>query len=150
MCCSEHTLKLVQLREYKLVDPEAEKRLCHCPPCLIKREHLKNAEPWRGTKNFLTKVVIVFGWLILIFLAYKVSQFDYEMANFDPYEILGISPGSSQAEVKKAYRRLSLILHPDKDTGNEKEFMKLSKAYQVILSKTFLVTLLFLMAYFRL
>lgn len=118
-------------REYKLVDPEAEKKLCHCSQCLIKREYLKNAEPWRGTKNFLTKLVIVFGWLILIFLAYKVSQFDYEMANFDPYDILGISPGSSQAEVKKAYRRLSLILHPDKDTGNEKEFMKLSKAYQV-------------------
>lgn len=61
-----------------------------------------------------------------------MSQFDYEMANFDPYEILGISPGSSQAEVKKAYRRLSLKLHPDKDTGNEKEFMKLSKAYQAL------------------
>ena len=65
-------------------------------------------------------------------LAYKVSQFDYEMANFDPYEILGIPLGASQGEIKKAYRRLSLILHPDKDTGNEKEFMKLSKAYQAL------------------
>lgn len=54
------------------------------------------------------------------------------MANFDPYEILGIPIGASNSEIKKAYRRLSLILHPDKDTGNEKEFMKLSKAYQVI------------------
>ncbi|XP_066255294.1 translocation protein SEC63 homolog [Euwallacea similis] len=113
-------------------DPEAEKKLCHCTPCTIKREHLKNAEPWRGARNFLTILVIICGWLILIFLAYKVSQFDYELANFDPYEILGISPGSSQAEVKKAYRKLSLILHPDKDTGNEKEFMKLSKAYQAL------------------
>jgi len=34
------------------------------------------------------------GWVILIFLAYKVSQFDYEMANFDPYEILGVPPVS--------------------------------------------------------
>lgn len=53
------------------------------------------------------------------------------MANFDPYEILGIPLGASQTEIKKAYRKLSLILHPDKDTGDEKAFMKLSKAYQV-------------------
>lgn len=54
------------------------------------------------------------------------------MANFDPYEILKISPGASQAEIKKSYRKLSLILHPDKETGDEKEFMKLSKAYQAL------------------
>ncbi|XP_050306572.1 translocation protein SEC63 homolog [Anthonomus grandis grandis] len=113
-------------------DPEQEKKLCHCTPCLMKREHQKNAEPWQGTKHLIIKLVIIGGWLILILLAYKVSQFDYEMANFDPYEILEISPGSSQGEIKKAYRRLSLILHPDKDTGNEKEFMKLSKAYQAL------------------
>ncbi|KAL1491436.1 hypothetical protein ABEB36_012035 [Hypothenemus hampei] len=116
----------------KKFDPEAEKQLCHCPPCLLKRENLKHAEPWRNTKNFLVKAGILMGWILLIFLAYKVSQFDYEMANFDPYDILGVAPGASQAEVKKAYRKLSLILHPDKDTGNEKEFMKLSKAYQAL------------------
>lgn len=96
---------------------------------------MKNAEPWRGPKNLLIKIVIVSGWVLLILLAYKVSQFDYEMANFDPYEILGVQTGSSQAEIKKAYRKLSVILHPDKETGNEKEFMKLTKAYQVILKK---------------
>lgn len=100
---------------------------------------MKNAEPWRGLKNFLTKLVLVSGWVILILLAYKVSQFDYEMANFDPYEILGVSIDASQAEIKKSYRKLSLILHPDKDTGNEQEFMKLTKAYQVKKVLKFLV-----------
>ncbi|CAG2062441.1 unnamed protein product [Timema podura] len=65
-------------------------------------------------------------------LAYKVSQFDYEYANFDPYEILSVSLDSSQAEIKKAYRKLSLIYHPDKETGDEKTFMKLTKAYQAL------------------
>lgn len=60
-------------------------------------------------------------------LAYRVSQFDYEMANFDPYEILGIPLGASVQQVKKAYKQLSLIYHPDKATGNEKMFMKLTK-----------------------
>ncbi|KAG8307407.1 secretory subunit, partial [Homalodisca vitripennis] len=40
--------------------------------------------------------------------------------------------GASEASIKKAYRKLSLILHPDKETGNEKAFMKLTKAYQAL------------------
>jgi hypothetical protein len=42
--------------------------------------------------------------------------------------------GSSQAEIKKSYRKLSLILHPDKETGNEKAFMKLTKGEICFLS----------------
>lgn len=113
------------------LDLDEENRECKCPGCTSKRELLKNAEPWRGPKSLITKLFIIAGWVILILLAYRVSQFDYEMANFDPYEILGIPLGASQSEIKKAYRKLSLILHPDKDTGDEKAFMKLSKAYQV-------------------
>lgn len=116
----------------KKIDPEEENKKCHCPPCIEKRLHLKKAEPWRGLRDFLIKLLIVVGWALLLFLAYKVSQFDYEMANFDPYEIIGIPVGASQNEIKKAYRRLSLILHPDKDTGDEKAFMKLTKAYQAL------------------
>lgn len=112
-------------------DPEEETKKCRCTACLRKKELIKSAEPWRGPKTLLVKLIIIGGWALLFFLAYKVSQFDYEMANFDPYEILRISPGSSQSEIKKAYRKLSVILHPDKETGNEKEFMKLTKAYQV-------------------
>ncbi|CAH1183103.1 unnamed protein product [Phaedon cochleariae] len=114
-------------------DLNAENRECKCPGCVSKREHLKKAEPWKGPRNFFIKLVIIAGWIILILLAYKVSQFDYEMANFDPHEILGIPLGAGQTEIKKAYRKLSVILHPDKkDTGNEKEFMKLTKAYQAL------------------
>ena len=51
------------------------------------------------------------------------------MANFDPYEILGIPLGASVQQVKKAYKQLSLIYHPDKATGNEKMFMKLTKGF---------------------
>lgn len=78
---------------------------------------MKNAEPWKGPKDFLIKLAILAGWIVLILLAYKVSQFDYEMANFDPYEILRVPLGASENEIKKSYRKLSLILHPDKDTG---------------------------------
>lgn len=113
-------------------DPEEESKECRCPGCVKKKMLLKSADSWRGPKNLFLKIFIIGGWLMLAFLAYKVSQFDYEMANFDPFEILGISPSASQNEIKRAYRKLSVILHPDKETGNEKEFMKLSKAYQAL------------------
>lgn len=93
---------------------------------------IANADPYKNFKVLLIKASIIAGWALLFFLAYKVSQFDYEMSNFDPYEILGVSPGSSTAEIKKAYRKLVLVLHPDKETGDEKAFMKLTKAHQAL------------------
>lgn len=113
-----------------LLDPDEEVKKCQCLGCKKKRDLLLKSQPWQGPKKLFRKSIIILGWVALILLAYKVSQFDYEMANFDPYEILGVPLGSSQADIKKAYRKLSVILHPDKG-GNEKEFMKLSKAYQV-------------------
>lgn len=46
-----------------------------------------------------SKLLIVSGWMILILLAYKVSQFDYEYANFDPYEILGVPLVSNELAI---------------------------------------------------
>ncbi|CAG8725482.1 12995_t:CDS:2, partial [Cetraspora pellucida] len=52
------------------------------------------------------------------------------------YEILGVSPGATQEEIKKAYKRLSLKYHPDKNRGNEewarKKFIEVSEAYNVL------------------
>jgi len=67
---------------------------------------------------------------------YQVSQFDYELANFDPYEILGVTYNTPAKEIKKKYREMSLIYHPDKPTGNEKLFMKLTKAYDALTDET--------------
>jgi len=55
----------------------------------------------------------------------------------DYYEVLGVSRGSSEDEVKKAYRKMALKWHPDKNTGEnkehaEKKFKEISEAYQVL------------------
>ncbi|GLH14484.1 AAEL007987-PA, partial [Gryllus bimaculatus] len=113
-------------------DPEKLEKECQCDNCKKKKIILRSNEPWKGTKQLAVKLMIISGWAILALLAYKVSQFDYEYANFDPYEILHVPMGASQADIRKSYRKLSLILHPDKETGDEKAFMKLTKAYQAL------------------
>ncbi|CAG9560248.1 unnamed protein product [Danaus chrysippus] len=113
-------------------DPTKQAERCQCPNCKEKQLILEQSQPYKKVKNFFIMLAIISGWVLLGFLAMKVSQFDYEMSNFDPYEILGLPPGATQAEIKKSYRKQSLILHPDKETGDEKAFMRLTKAYQAL------------------
>lgn len=57
------------------------------------------------------------------------------MAKKDYYEILGISRGASQEEIKKAYRKLARQYHPDVNDGDseaEKRFKEVKEAYDVL------------------
>src|SRR5688500_9460215 len=53
----------------------------------------------------------------------------------DLYEVLGVERGASQADLKKAYRRLAQQFHPDKCGGDkdaEEKFKEAANAYQVL------------------
>lgn len=63
--------------------------------------------------------------------------------NKNPYEILGITPGASQDEIKEAYRRAAQAYHPDKvshlgrefqDLAQEK-FLEIQNAFEVLSEK---------------
>ncbi|HET8671341.1 MAG TPA: molecular chaperone DnaJ, partial [Candidatus Saccharimonadales bacterium] len=54
------------------------------------------------------------------------------MAKRDYYEILGVSKDASADELKKAFRRLAIQHHPDKEGGDETKFKEINEAYEVL------------------
>ena len=57
------------------------------------------------------------------------------MAKRDYYEVLGVSKTASQDEIKKAFRKLALKYHPDRNKGNEEamnKFKEANEAYSVL------------------
>ena len=57
------------------------------------------------------------------------------MAKRDYYEVLGVERGASEAELKKAYRRLAMKHHPDRnpdDKEAEEKFKEANEAYEIL------------------
>jgi DnaJ-class molecular chaperone len=50
----------------------------------------------------------------------------------DYYKVLDIEPNASTDEIKKAYRKLSLKYHPDKNNGKDEKFKEINEAYSVL------------------
>ena len=57
------------------------------------------------------------------------------MSKRDYYEVLGVSKGASDREIKKAYKRLAMKFHPDRTQGDkskEEQFKEVKEAYEVL------------------
>ncbi len=55
----------------------------------------------------------------------------------DYYNILGIQKNASDEEIKKAYKKLAIKYHPDKNKGNkiaEEKFKEINEAYEILSS----------------
>jgi molecular chaperone DnaJ len=57
------------------------------------------------------------------------------MAKRDYYDVLGVSRSANEAEIKKAYRKLAIQFHPDKnpdDSSAEEKFKEAAEAYEIL------------------
>ena len=87
----------------------------------------------------------IFGGKCSCFIHSKQNNPNY--INFNPsvektntlkksssHEILQLEPPVTEEEVKRAYRKLCLIHHPDRETGCHEKFIEINNAYQELLS----------------
>lgn len=80
------------------------------------------------------------GTFLLYFLIYAIicEEIQDAMASRDFYETLGVARDADSASIKKAYRKLAIKYHPDKNPGDktaEKMYVELNNAYEVLSDK---------------
>jgi translocation protein SEC63 len=79
-------------------------------------------------------IVYIAAWILFFFMLYKASGIDAPVEEvWDPYGILGLETGATDKQIKSAYRKLSVQLHPDKNPGNESAheiYLQVVKAHQ--------------------
>ncbi|GAY61004.1 hypothetical protein CUMW_206490 [Citrus unshiu] len=88
---------------------------CQCSECARSGKYRKSI--FKRISNFSTcsNLSLVLLWVIMIILIYYIKSTSREMQVFEPFSILGLEHGASDSDIKKAYRRLSIQYHPDKN-----------------------------------
>lgn len=83
-------------------------------------------------------VIIVCLWVLLVLMGSQLGQ-ESQIKSFDPFDILGVSPGADDKEIKQAYRKLSLIYHPDKNPDDplaSSKFIQITQAHKALTDET--------------
>lgn len=96
-----------------------------------KKQEIASTRFTRAT--FFRALVGAFVWYLWYLNIQKVSTMK-PLQSFDPYAILELHSDATLADIKKKFRKMSLLKHPDKNPDNPlavQEFIKLTKAYNV-------------------
>ncbi len=86
-----------------------------------------------ASRASLRKLLLERGWDESV-LSFEQGQPLPNPAAGDPYVILGLSHGADTSEIRKRYRKLALLFHPDKNTrpGANECFCAFSHAYRLL------------------
>ncbi|XP_068329300.1 dnaJ protein ERDJ2A-like [Pyrus communis] len=108
---------------------------CQCSECSRSGKYRKSIFKRISNLSTWSNLTLILLWVIMIVLVYYIKNMSREIQVFEPFNILGLEPGASDSEIKKAYRRLSIQYHPDKNPDPEAHnyFVEfISKAYQAL------------------
>ena len=79
------------------------------------------------------------GWLKTLQEQNQISQGEQPVQpiakSAEPYAVLGVPLTASLEEVKKRYRQLSMIYHPDREGGYSEAMKRVNEAYEQILKE---------------
>jgi translocation protein SEC63 len=114
-------------------------RNCSCSRCKsiqqLRITHQKTESRRFGFSGLFHLLLIV----LFLYLAYEtylaIMSSPEGIKRFDPYEILGIQIGATDKEIKKAFREMSRVFHPDKNPGNNwaaGKYIQITKAYETL------------------
>uniref|UniRef100_A0A8R1HS94 J domain-containing protein n=1 Tax=Caenorhabditis japonica TaxID=281687 RepID=A0A8R1HS94_CAEJA len=107
---------------------------CQCDGCDRKRRQKAAHQPWRRTKKIIKFSVLVIAWAIFLLIVKKTTEIENTHKDYDPYQILGLDHGADEKAIKKAWRDMSKIHHPDRG-GDAEYFDKIAKAHQALTDK---------------
>ena len=96
-----------------LTPVDTPKPLCPCSTCRERASQLSSLESGRRRSKFWRRILpLLLGWAFFVFLCYRISQAPPIEGNvvYNPFEILGLSDSSTEKQIKKHYKKLSLLL----------------------------------------
>lgn len=109
---------------------------CECSICKAKMKNRSAAlRSSYLNKGFAIKVIVMLALQYLCYLNVEAVNSIETIASFDPFQVLDLPMDADDRSIKRAYRRLSLLKHPDKNPDDPlavQEFIKLTKAYRIL------------------
>lgn len=98
------------------------------------RREARRATPGKIVLWTIKISVLTTIWVMIFSTVRQLGQ-EKEIKQFDPFDILEVRPDASNSQIKRAYRKLSLVYHPDKNPDDPlaaSRFIQITKAYQAL------------------
>ncbi|EGD73142.1 hypothetical protein PTSG_04855 [Salpingoeca rosetta] len=100
----------------------------------IEKRKVRKAKNKKPSNLFSTwNIIYVLAWAAVLAIMWQISHMEHE-AVYDPFEILELPSDATTKQIKKRYRELSLMYHPDRNPDPEANdmFVRISKAYRAL------------------